>query len=112
MPVVTNAESLQDAHLPFPSILVISILHFLSLESLKIMKDPSLVFLSHFLFTGIITSAVSFSGGAENLNYFMNVDYFGNTGYMETPQEYERISTNLNLNGTRNSHKKFSNWEE
>jgi len=52
--------------------------------------------------TGILQNyAVSFSGGAENLNYFMNVDYFGNTGYMETPQEYERISTNLNLNGTK-----------
>lgn len=52
--------------------------------------------------TGILQNyAVTFSGGAENLNYSMNLDYFGNTGYMETPQAYQRISTNLNLNGEK-----------
>lgn len=50
--------------------------------------------------TGYIENhALTFSGGAENLSYNMNVDYFKNSSYMDSPQDYERMSTNLNLAG-------------
>jgi TonB-linked SusC/RagA family outer membrane protein len=56
--------------------------------------------------TGYIQNhAVTFSGGAESLGYNMNVDYFKNSSYMDSPQDYERISTNLNLSGTKGKFK-------
>ncbi|WP_157206277.1 SusC/RagA family TonB-linked outer membrane protein [Mariniflexile maritimum] len=56
--------------------------------------------------TGYIQNhAVTFSGGAESLGYNMNVDYFKNSSYMDSPQDYERISTNLNLTGTKGKFK-------
>ncbi|MEL1253927.1 TonB-dependent receptor [Flavobacterium sp. DGU38] len=52
--------------------------------------------------TGTIqNSALNVNGGSENMGYSMNVDYFKNTGYIATPQDYERISTDLNLNGKK-----------
>ncbi|MFD0836726.1 SusC/RagA family TonB-linked outer membrane protein [Mariniflexile aquimaris] len=52
--------------------------------------------------TGFIENhAVTFSGGAESLGYNMNVDYFKNSSYMDSPQDYERISTNINLTGNK-----------
>lgn len=52
--------------------------------------------------TGTIqNSALNVNGGSESMGYSMNVDYFKNTGYLETPQDYERISTDLNLNGKK-----------
>ncbi|MFG6685191.1 SusC/RagA family TonB-linked outer membrane protein [Mariniflexile sp. HNIBRBA6329] len=52
--------------------------------------------------TGTIENhSVSFSGGAESLNYNLNVDYFKNSSYMDVPQDYERYSTTLNLGGTK-----------
>ena len=56
--------------------------------------------------TGIVQNhSLTFSGGAESLNYSMNVDYFDNTSYLKTPQKYERLSTTLNLNGTKGKFK-------
>ena len=52
--------------------------------------------------TGIVQNqALTFTGGAENIAYSFNVDYFKNTSYLRTPQDYERLSTNLNLNGKK-----------
>lgn len=52
--------------------------------------------------TGTIqNSSLNINGGAESLGYNMNVDYFKNKGYIETPQDYERISTNINLTGKK-----------
>lgn len=45
--------------------------------------------------------ALTFSGGAESLGYNMSVDYFKNSSYLKTPQDYERFSYNLNLNGKK-----------
>lgn len=56
--------------------------------------------------TGYIENhSVTFSGGAESLGYNMNVDYFKNSSYMDSPQDYERISTNLNLTGNKGKFK-------
>jgi len=56
--------------------------------------------------TGYIENhALTFSGGAESLGYNMNVDYFKNSSYMDSPQDYERISTNLNLTGNKGNFK-------
>ncbi|PLB19831.1 SusC/RagA family TonB-linked outer membrane protein [Mariniflexile rhizosphaerae] len=56
--------------------------------------------------TGYIENhALTFSGGAESLAYNMNVDYFKNSSYMDSPQDYERISTNLNLTGNKGKFK-------
>ncbi|WP_445738370.1 SusC/RagA family TonB-linked outer membrane protein [Mariniflexile sp.] len=56
--------------------------------------------------TGYIENhALTVSGGAESLGYNMNVDYFKNSSYMDSPQDYERISTNINLNGNKGKFK-------
>ncbi|WP_348812764.1 SusC/RagA family TonB-linked outer membrane protein [Flavobacterium maritimum] len=56
--------------------------------------------------TGVIENhSLTFSGGAESLGYNMNVDYFKNTGYLKTPQDYERLSTTLNLTGKKGKFK-------
>jgi TonB-dependent starch-binding outer membrane protein SusC len=44
--------------------------------------------------------AFTFSGGSEQLNFSMNVDYFQNSSYINTPQDYQRLSTAINLGGT------------
>lgn len=50
--------------------------------------------------TGKLQShALTFSGGSQDLNFSMNVDYFKNTGYIESPQSYDRLATALNLGG-------------
>nr|WP_315254983.1 TonB-dependent receptor [uncultured Flavobacterium sp.] len=56
--------------------------------------------------TGVIQNhSIGISGGAESMSYNMNVDYFNNTSYLKTPQEYERYAYNLNLNGTKGKFK-------
>lgn len=55
---------------------------------------------------GIVENhALTFSGGAENLGYSLNVDYFKNSSYLSTPQDYKRMSTTLNLNGKKGNFK-------
>jgi TonB-dependent starch-binding outer membrane protein SusC len=49
--------------------------------------------------------ALTFSGGAESLNYSLNIDYFKNSSYIKTPQAYERYSTTLNVNGKKGKFK-------
>lgn len=52
--------------------------------------------------TGTINNqSLTFSGGSESLGYSMNVDYFKNESYLNTPQDYTRLSTTLNLNGKK-----------
>lgn len=56
--------------------------------------------------TGIIENhALTFAGGTENLGYSLNVDYFENSSYLNTPQDYKRMSTTLNLNGKKGKFK-------
>lgn len=56
--------------------------------------------------TGVVQNqALTFNGGAESLAYSFNVDYFKNSSYVRTPQDYERLSTNLNLNGKKGKFK-------
>nr|WP_315190619.1 TonB-dependent receptor [uncultured Flavobacterium sp.] len=56
--------------------------------------------------TGVVENhSLTFSGGAENLGYNMNVDYFKNSGYINSPQNYERLSTTLNLTGKKGNFK-------
>lgn len=56
--------------------------------------------------TGTVQNhSVSFSGGSETLTYNMNLDYFKNTSYIDTPQDYERISTIVNLSGHKGKFK-------
>jgi len=56
--------------------------------------------------TGIVQNqSLTLNGGAENLGYNMNVDYFKNTSYLNSPQDYERLSTNLNLYGKKGKFK-------
>lgn len=43
--------------------------------------------------------AFNFSGGSEPLNFNMNVEYFQNSSYLNTPQDYQRVSTSANLGG-------------
>lgn len=52
--------------------------------------------------TGIVQNhSLAFNGGAESLAYNMNLDYFNNSSYIKSPQDYERMSMNLNLNGKK-----------
>ena len=56
--------------------------------------------------TGTIENqSLTFTGGAETLGYSLNVDYFKNKSYLNTPQDYKRLSTNLNLNGKKGKFK-------
>ncbi|MEN2398390.1 TonB-dependent receptor [Flavobacterium sp. MC2016-06] len=56
--------------------------------------------------TGVIQNqSLTMNGGAENLGYNLNVDYFKNTSYLNSPQDYERMSTNLNLFGKKGKFK-------
>ncbi|UOB16490.1 SusC/RagA family TonB-linked outer membrane protein [Abyssalbus ytuae] len=51
---------------------------------------------------GIIENhSIGLNGGAKKLSYNVNLDYFKNTSYIETPQAYERYSANINLNGEK-----------
>jgi len=49
--------------------------------------------------------ALTFTGGAENMNYSVNVDYFKNTSYLKTPQAYERYATTVNVGGQKGKFK-------
>ena len=52
--------------------------------------------------TGIVENYnLAFRGGAEFINYNFNFDYFKNTGYFNTPQDYERYATTLAVNGEK-----------
>ena len=52
--------------------------------------------------TGLVENhTLGFTGGTEAINYNLNLDYFKNTGYIDTPQDYERYSTSLDLNGEK-----------
>lgn len=52
--------------------------------------------------TGIVQNHnLSFTGGSELINYNLNLDYFKNTGYFDTPQDYERYATSLDLGGEK-----------
>ncbi|MFV8374773.1 SusC/RagA family TonB-linked outer membrane protein [Flavobacterium sp. LB1P71] len=56
--------------------------------------------------TGIIENhSLAFNGGAEELAYNMNMDYFKNSSYIKSPQDYERLSMNMNLNGKKGKFK-------
>lgn len=56
--------------------------------------------------TGIVENhAVTLSGGAKSLTYSLNLDYFNNSSYIKTPQDYNRISTTLNLGGQKGKFK-------
>lgn len=52
--------------------------------------------------TGVVQNHnLSFTGGSEVINYNLNLDYFHNTGYFDTPQDYERYATSLDLGGEK-----------
>ena len=52
--------------------------------------------------TGVVQNHnLGFSGGSKTISYNLNLDYFKNTGYFVTPQNYERYSTTLDLNGEK-----------
>ncbi|TDP04092.1 SusC/RagA family TonB-linked outer membrane protein [Flavobacterium sp. 245] len=56
--------------------------------------------------TGLVENhSLTFSGGAETLGYNLNTDYFKNTSYLNSPQDYERFSANLNLYGKKGKFK-------
>ncbi|WP_348798099.1 SusC/RagA family TonB-linked outer membrane protein [Flavobacterium adhaerens] len=56
--------------------------------------------------TGTIQNhSLTINGGAEALSYNVNLDYFKNTGYVESPQDYERYTTTLNFNGKKGKFK-------
>ncbi len=56
--------------------------------------------------TGVIQNhSLAFNGGAESLAYNLNMDYFKNSSYIKSPQDYERLSMNLNLNGKKGNFK-------
>lgn len=44
---------------------------------------------------------INMNGGTEDINYAVNLDYFKNTSYMNTPQDYERYSMNMNFGGKK-----------
>ena len=52
--------------------------------------------------TGTISdNSLTISGGAESMTYNLNVDYFKNSSYVDTPQDYKRATTTLNLGGKK-----------
>jgi len=52
--------------------------------------------------TGIVENyAVTLSGGSDNVKYSANFDYFNNSSYIDTPQDYNRLSTSFNLVGNK-----------
>jgi len=52
--------------------------------------------------TGVIQNqALTLSGGSDGLAYNMNLDYFKNSSYVKSPQDYERYTMNLNLSGKK-----------
>nr|WP_315200195.1 TonB-dependent receptor [uncultured Flavobacterium sp.] len=56
--------------------------------------------------TGTIQNhSLTFSGGAEALGYSMNVDYYNNSAYFKTPQDYNRYTTTLNFYGKKGKFK-------
>ncbi|WP_336065368.1 SusC/RagA family TonB-linked outer membrane protein [Mesoflavibacter sp. CH_XMU1404-2] len=56
--------------------------------------------------TGVIQNhSLTFNGGNQAVNYNFNLDYFNNTAYFETPQDYDRYALNLNLGGQKGKFK-------
>lgn len=52
--------------------------------------------------TGVVQNHnLSFTGGSELINYNLNLDYFNNIGYFDTPQDYNRYATSLDLGGKK-----------
>ncbi len=51
--------------------------------------------------------SVNFNGGSENLSYSINLDYFKNTAYLNTPQDFERYSLNANFSGKKGDKFKY-----
>jgi TonB-linked SusC/RagA family outer membrane protein len=52
--------------------------------------------------TGIVENhSATLSGGTKELAYSMNIDYFNNSSYIKTPQDYNRLSSTINLNGEK-----------
>ena len=52
--------------------------------------------------TGTISdNSLTLSGGGENVTYNLNVDYFVNSSYVDTPQDYTRATTTFNLGGKK-----------
>lgn len=49
--------------------------------------------------------SLTFTGGAEAMNYSVNVDYFKNTSYLKVPQAYERYATTVNVGGQKGKFK-------
>ena len=49
--------------------------------------------------------SLTFTGGAESMNYSVNVDYFKNTSYLKVPQAYERYATTVNVGGQKGKFK-------
>ncbi|MDO5607187.1 MAG: carboxypeptidase-like regulatory domain-containing protein, partial [Capnocytophaga sp.] len=56
--------------------------------------------------TGIVLNhTVSLQGGTAELGYNLNLDYFKNSSYIDVPQDYERLSGTLNVNGVKGKFK-------
>ncbi|TDX86866.1 SusC/RagA family TonB-linked outer membrane protein [Epilithonimonas xixisoli] len=51
--------------------------------------------------------SVNFNGGSENLSYSINLDYFKNTAYLNTPQDFERYALNANFSGKKGDKFKY-----
>lgn len=52
--------------------------------------------------TGIVENhSATLSGGTKGLTYNLNIDYFNNTSYIKTPQDYNRLSSTLNITGEK-----------
>lgn len=56
--------------------------------------------------TGTIQNhSLTINGGAEDLSYSLNIDYYKNGAYVDTPQDFERYSTTFNFNGKKGKFK-------
>lgn len=51
--------------------------------------------------------SVNFNGGSENISYSINLDYFKNTAYLNTPQDFERYALNANFSGKKGNKFKY-----
>ncbi|SFU60564.1 TonB-linked outer membrane protein, SusC/RagA family [Pustulibacterium marinum] len=75
-------------------------------ESADYINDVDTDWQDEFYETGIQQNhSLTLSGGAEAMTYSLNLDYFKDSGYFVTPQMYERLSTNLNLTGSKGKFK-------
>lgn len=51
--------------------------------------------------------SVNFNGGSENISYSINLDYFKNSAYLNTPQDFERYALNANFSGKKGDKFKY-----